>query len=62
MNTLIREIEETKKQLEKLEKQYIQEAEPCHNKQCGFYREKSTLNCAWTVLVENCSDYVCEQD
>lgn len=62
MSSLIREIKDAKKELENLERQYIEETEPCHNTKCTFYCTRSTLNCSWTVLVEECRDYLDEDN
>ena len=55
MSDLLEEIKEARNNLDKLERQYVRETEPCHNTKCSFYRETSSLN--WTTLVEDCKDY-----
>lgn len=61
MNDLLTEIKEVRNNLDKLESQYVEETEPCHNAKCSLYRETSSLNCCWTVLVEDCKDYSSEE-
>ena len=55
--SLLQEIKEKRNQLDKLEKQYLQETLPCTNKECAFWREKQTGCCSWSVLLEDCRDY-----
>ena len=55
--SLLEEIKEKRYELDKLENQYLKETPPCCNKKCGFYREKSTGCCSWSVLLEDCRDY-----
>ena len=62
MSDLLEEIKEARSNLDKLERQYVKETEPCHNTKCSFYRETSSLNCCWTTLVEDCKDYPGEKD
>lgn len=62
MNDLLTEIKEARDNLDKLESQYVKETEPCHNTKCSLYRETISLNCSWTVLVEDCKYYSSEED
>lgn len=62
MSNLLEEIKEARENLDKLEQQYIRETEPCRNVKCSLYREKSSLNCCWTTLVEDCKDYSSEEN
>lgn len=62
MSNLLEDIKDARDHLEKLERQYVRETEPCHNTKCGFYRETNSLNCCWTTLVEDCEDYSSEED
>lgn len=62
MSDLLEEIKEARENLEKLERQYVRDTDPCHNVKCGFYRENSSLNCCWTTLVEDCNNYLSEED
>ncbi|TRX10557.1 hypothetical protein [Flavobacterium gawalongense] len=55
--SLLKEIIEKRSELEILERQYLEETPPCCNKKCGFWREKQTGNCSWSVLLEDCRDY-----
>ncbi|WP_154030836.1 hypothetical protein [Bacteroides ovatus] len=59
---ILEEIKELEENLEELKQQYIEETEPCHNVKCSLYRERSTLNCSWTDLVEDCKGYSSEED
>ena len=62
MSDLLEEIKEARNNLDKLERQYVTETEPCHNTKCSFYQETSSLNCCWTTLVEDCKDYPGKKD
>ncbi len=55
--TLLEEIKEKKRELEELEKKYMNSVGECKNLKCSFYNTKSTMNCNWTLLVEECKDY-----
>lgn len=55
--SLIDEIKEKRKELEYLEEQYLKETPRCENKDCAFYKERSTGNCSWSIFLEDCKDY-----
>lgn len=56
---LIEEIHEKRRELEKLEQQYSNKTSPCSRTKCAFYRDnEQSGNCSWTVLVEECKDYI----
>lgn len=57
MNELVKLIREAKKEVERLESQYVEETDPCINENCTFYNKGCTLNCSWTTIVEECRDY-----
>lgn len=57
---LIDEIKDTRKELDRLERQYLDETPPCCNNNCAFWKEKSTGRCNWSALLEDCKDYKSE--
>ena len=62
MNTeLVKEINNARNELDRLEKKYKEETAACCNSNCGFHRPNYRLGkCAWSVLVEECKDYLPE--
>lgn len=54
----IAEIKEKREELENLENEYLNETPPCINKGCAFWKEKATGMCTWSVLLEECREYV----
>lgn len=54
----ILEIKEKRNELESLEAEYLGETPSCDNKECSFYREKQSGHCSWSVLLEECKDYI----
>lgn len=58
--SLLDEIKQMRIDLEKLEDKYLKETPPCCNKKCGFWRDNSTGKCSWSVLLEDCKDYMSE--
>lgn len=59
---LIDEIKELRAELERLERQYLNETAPCSNDKCAWWREKATGRCSWSVLLEDCKDYKSESE
>ena len=55
--SLLEEIKEKREELEILERQYLRETPSCCNINCFFWRQDSTGQCSWTVLLEDCRDY-----
>lgn len=55
--SLLEEIKQKKEELEVLEKKYMNSTEECKNIHCGMYNTKCTMNCNWTLLVEECHEY-----
>ena len=59
--TKLENINRKRQELEKLEKEYLSETPPCNNKKCSFYRSESQSGkCSWSVLLEECKDYLPE--
>jgi len=54
----IADIKQLRNRLEDLENEYLRDTPPCNNKECSFYREKQSGNCSWSVLLEDCRDYI----
>ena len=52
-----REIEELERQLNELQKEYMEERPPCMNESCPWWRTGHTNHCAWTVFHDDCKDY-----
>ena len=53
----VEEIKEKRRELEKLEEEYLNETPPCNNKECSFWKERATGCCTWSVLLEDCIEY-----
>ena len=56
--TTLEEIKELKEELDDLENEYLQQTPPCNNLECPFYRNKGGGQCSWTILIEDCKDYI----
>lgn len=56
----IQEIKEKRRELDQLENEYLRITPPCNNTDCALWREKSTGNCSWSVLLEDCNEYKSE--
>lgn len=54
----IEEIKKKRRELELLEEEYLNETPPCWNKKCSFWKERATGLCTWSVLLEDCRDYI----
>ena len=55
------EIKELRNKLEDLEKEYMETTPVCMNKKCSFWKETHKNKCSWTVLIEDCKDYDCNE-
>lgn len=53
----VKEIKEKRKELEQMEKEYLENTPPCGNIKCSWHNEKYSGNCKWAVLLEDCNEY-----
>jgi hypothetical protein len=51
------EIIEKRQELEQMEKEYLRTTPNCNNTSCSWHSKKSSGNCSWSVLLEECDDY-----
>lgn len=56
------EIKEKRRELERLEQEYLDNTPHCVNKECGFFKETASGGCTWSVLLEDCKDYEPNQE
>ena len=56
----VNDIKEKRNELEQLETVYLRNTSPCENKECSFYRPKQSGHCSWSVMLEDCKDYITE--
>lgn len=57
----MRDIKEARKVVDELEDIYLSETPSCQTKECPFFRAKSSGNCCWSVLLEECKEYTTEE-
>ena len=54
----IEELKEKQRELELLEKQYLEETPPCCTSECAWYVPRAANGCcSWSVLLEDCKEY-----
>jgi len=60
MNELRNEILETRKKLADLENKYCNTYPKCINTACALYSVEHLNHCSWSVLTEDCKEYLPE--
>lgn len=53
----VEEIKEKRKELEQMEKEYLENTPPCCCVKCSWHNYKNSGNCNWSVLLEDCNEY-----
>ena len=52
------DINEKRQELEIMEREYLDNTPPCNNDKCGLYRPNQKGHCCWSVLLEECGEYI----
>jgi hypothetical protein len=57
----LNEVKEKRRELSEIEREYLQEHSPCNNESCTFFKQTASGHCTWSILLEECRDYVDEE-
>ena len=61
MSELIKQINEARREVDRLEREYKETTPACCNTNCNFHRpDYKYSKCSWSVLVEECKEYMPE--